>query len=56
MIKIRCNICNSLLDTLGALIFSPPSRNNAVRKYHICSACYYQKILFDLLKHKDKEN
>jgi len=53
MIKIRCNICKALLDNLGALIFSPPARNNVVRKFHICSTCYYQKIFFKLLEHKE---
>lgn len=52
MIKIRCDICGTLLNTLGALIFSPPSKGNIVRKFHICSTCYYQKLFFKLLVKK----
>ena len=55
MIKIKCDICNSKLDVLGAVLISPPSRNNMVRKFHICSTCYYQKIFFKLLKQKSED-
>ena len=41
---IKCNTCDNVLDTPGALVFSPPLRNNPlnVEKYHVCVKCWQQ--------------
>lgn len=39
-IKPICDMCGKELDAFGGLLFSPPDRDNAVRKYHICKDCF----------------
>lgn len=43
-LELKCNVCGCLLNTLGALLFSPP-KGNIVKKYHICHTCFEQFLL-----------
>jgi len=43
-IKPICDRCKKELTEFGAILLSPPDRNNTVKKLHICKACY-QKIV-----------
>ena len=48
--KITCCACDELIKEPGALVFSPPVKNNkdmsisTVHKYHICRACWPKLI------------
>jgi len=35
-----CNKCGKELKKFGGLIFSPPTKQNIVKKYHICRDCF----------------
>jgi len=35
-----CNMCGKKLNEFGALVFSPPTKSNVVKKYHICKSCF----------------
>ena len=39
-IKPVCDRCGRELDEFGALLLSPPTSGNMVRKYHLCKSCY----------------
>ena len=39
-IKPSCDICKKELNDFGAILLSPPDKNNKVIKYHICRDCY----------------
>lgn len=39
-IRPVCDRCGLELTEFGALLFSPPSPDNEVHKYHICVDCY----------------
>jgi len=39
-IKPICDFCNQELDEFGAILLSPPDKENNVKKYHICHKCY----------------
>ena len=43
-IKPICDKCKKELQEFGAILFSPPDRENKVRKYHICKECF-EKIV-----------
>jgi hypothetical protein len=36
----NCDVCNQPQTELGALLFSPPDKNNMCKKLHICVDCY----------------
>lgn len=40
MISPNCAICNKELEDYGAILLSPPNKNNDVKKSHICKDCY----------------
>jgi hypothetical protein len=40
MIKIECDACERELVKPGALLFSPPTKNNDCKKMHLCNVCY----------------
>jgi hypothetical protein len=40
MIKIECDACERNMDMPGALLFSPPTKNNDCKKMYLCSDCY----------------
>lgn len=40
MIKVICDNCKKELNVPGALLFSPPDKNNIVKKFHLCTKCY----------------
>ncbi len=40
MLQIKCDSCGNELDKPGALLFSPPFKDNTCVKFHICSKCY----------------
>lgn len=42
---LSCSICHQDFDTPGALVFSPPSAESLVRKYHVCTDCFYFAII-----------
>lgn len=48
--KITCYSCNKPITNPGALVFSPPVKNNkdmsvsSVHKYHICLECWPRVI------------
>jgi hypothetical protein len=39
-IKPKCDKCKEELKEFGAILLSPPDKNNKVRKYHFCKKCY----------------
>lgn len=41
-IKPTCNRCKKELNDFGAILLSPPDKNEMVRKFHICKECYSQ--------------
>lgn len=47
MIAPKCEMCGQELQEFGAILLSPPNRDNMVVKEHICVKCY--KILYRFL-------
>ena len=45
-IKPPCDICGDELMEPGALMFSPPNREDIVIKEHICKKCWGVFVLF----------
>ncbi len=43
-IKPFCDKCKKELDEFGAILLSPPNKNNEVRKIHLCRICYKEII------------
>ncbi|MBI4177086.1 MAG: hypothetical protein HY516_01855 [Candidatus Aenigmarchaeota archaeon] len=39
-IKPVCDKCKNEPDEFGALLLSPPSKDNEIKKFHICVKCY----------------
>ena len=39
-LKIQCHHCGFVLKKPGALIFSPPNKDNLCEKFHFCAECY----------------
>ncbi len=39
-IKPICDQCNEELEDFGALLFSPPDKENKTKKYHLCKNCF----------------
>ena len=39
-IKPTCDRCKKELNDFGAILFSPPNKENSVKKFHICKDCY----------------
>jgi hypothetical protein len=37
-------MCKEELEDFGALLFSPPNKDNTVRKFHICKNCYKEIV------------
>jgi hypothetical protein len=35
-----CDRCGAIQSTLGALVFSPPTKAGICQKYHVCRTCY----------------
>ena len=57
MIKVYCMLCKSELKKPGAILLSPPDKEDRVVKRHLCDKCYkewdslLEKVGF--LKHLD---
>ena len=45
MISPICYICKKELEDFGAILWSPPDKNNKHDKYHICVGCWSRKTL-----------
>jgi hypothetical protein len=43
-IKPICDKCKKELDDFGAILFSPPDKDNKVEKFHLCKACYEEIV------------
>jgi len=39
-IKPKCNMCKKELEDFGGILLSPPSKEEMVRKFHLCKKCY----------------
>lgn len=39
-IQPTCDKCKMGLTDFGAILLSPPSETNTVKKFHICKTCY----------------
>lgn len=39
-IKPKCEKCKEELKEFGAILLSPPLKNNTVKKFHFCIVCY----------------
>lgn len=39
-IKPKCDKCKKELDDFGAILLSPPDKENKVVKYHLCKKCF----------------
>ena len=39
-IKPTCDKCGEELKEFGAILLSPPDKQNKVTKFHICKKCY----------------
>ncbi len=37
---VECAKCHQELNDPGALLFGPPDRGDATKKYHLCTQCY----------------
>ncbi len=35
-----CDNCKRELDEFGAILLSPPGKDNTVKKHHLCKDCY----------------
>lgn len=40
MIAVKCAVCGRELDEPGAILLSPPDKNDNVVKFHLCIADY----------------
>lgn len=40
-----CEMCGKEINEFGALVFSPPDKNNTVKKHHICKDCYKKGVI-----------
>lgn len=47
MIKPKCEKCGYELTEFGAILLSPPDKDNKVIKDHLCIKCYDQIKLLD---------
>ena len=36
----KCDRCKIELKEFGGILLSPPDKENKVRKFHLCKACY----------------
>lgn len=58
--KITCYSCDKLMTDPGAIVLSPPIKNNkdmsvsSVHKHHICLKCW--EMLIKYMDSLDKEN
>lgn len=43
-IKPVCDRCKKELESFGAILFSPPSKNNTVKKFHVCVSCHEELV------------
>ena len=43
-IKPICNQCKKELEDFGAILLSPPDKDNKVKKYHLCKDCYNEMV------------
>lgn len=41
-IKPICDMCKKELNEFGAILLSPPDKENKVKKYHLCKTCFSQ--------------
>lgn len=48
-ISPTCDRCKKELTEFGAILLSPPDKDNKVIKFHICKACY-ELLLKDIPK------
>jgi len=39
-ISPTCDKCKKELTEFGAILLSPPDKENKIRKFHICKECY----------------
>jgi hypothetical protein len=39
-IQPRCGKCKQELQEYGAILLSPPKKDNSVEKFHLCQRCY----------------
>ena len=52
-INPKCDACGAELNEAGGILFSPPSNENTVNKYHVCKECYGD--MEDLLGKKEEK-
>ena len=45
-IKPMCDKCKNELTEFGGILLSPPTKENFVKKFHLCKNCY-EKIIKD---------
>ncbi|OHA25873.1 MAG: hypothetical protein A3D56_01760 [Candidatus Taylorbacteria bacterium RIFCSPHIGHO2_02_FULL_45_35] len=43
-ISPKCDFCKRELIQVGGLLFSPPTKEGKVRKYHLCRSCFRRII------------
>jgi len=43
----NCDVCKNPQTELGAILYSPPDKNNMCKKIHVCVKCY--NLLLKLL-------
>ena len=39
-----CDKCKKELMNFGAILLSPPDKNDKVKKFHLCKSCYQDII------------
>ena len=39
-IKPKCDKCGKEFKEFGAILLSPPNKQNTVKKFHLCKVCY----------------
>ena len=43
-IRPTCDFCKKELTAFGAILFSPPTKNSTVKKFHVCVSCYMKLL------------
>ncbi len=43
-ISPKCDFCKKELTQTGGLLFSPPTKEGKVQKYHVCRSCFRKLI------------
>ncbi|MEK6892733.1 MAG: hypothetical protein AABX07_00870 [Nanoarchaeota archaeon] len=43
-INPKCDKCKKELNEFGAILLSPPDKDNNIKKLHLCKECYLEIV------------